>query len=196
MGIVPAPSLDFLKFKMALTSTIFNFDVELADSDRSIFQSFKCQAARHPSETQEFLLVRLLAFCLEFEDELKFSKGLSETDEPALWSKYPDGRVKAWIEVGVPAANRLHRASKLAERVAVYTHRPPAALLQQLAREKIFQAEQIPIYSFEPSFLRLAAEKLERRTKVSVSVSGRELYLELSGTHFSSPIAQRSAAET
>lgn len=179
---------------MALTSTMFNFDIELSDVDRGVYQSFKCAAARHPSETMEYLAVRVLAFCLEYSDDLVFSKGLSEAEEPAIWAKHPDGRIRTWIEVGVPAASRLHRAAKTAERVAVYTHRPPAALVQQLSKERIHRGESIPIISFDREFLQRTAELIERRTKLSLSVTDRQIYLEIAGQALSSPLEERTAA--
>lgn len=180
---------------MALTSTMFNFDIELSDVDRGVYDNFKCTAARHPSETLEFLVVRVLAFCLEYGPDLAFSKGLSDAEEPAIWAKYPDGRIRTWIEVGVPAANRLHKAAKVAERVAVYTHKPPLALMQSLAKEKIYRAEEIPVYSFDQSFLREAAAGVDRRTKLAASISGRQIYLDISGRSLTSPIEERTAAD-
>ena len=179
---------------MALTSTMYNFNIELSDADRGVYETLKCAAARHPSETEEFLATRLLAFCLEYEEGLSFSKGLSDGEEPAIWSKFPDGRIKDWIEVGVPTPSRLHKASKLAERVAVYTHKPPAALIQQLSREKIHRAEHLPIYSFDQAFLRQLAGLIERRTSVSISVSDRQVYVEIHGTNVFTSIERQTAA--
>jgi uncharacterized protein YaeQ len=108
---------------VALTATIHQFDVQLSDVDRGIYDTLELRLARHPSESEEFLCARLLAYCLEHREGLAFSKGLADPDQPALEVRDLTGWVQAWIEVGVPDAARLHRASKAAPRVAVYTHR-------------------------------------------------------------------------
>src|SRR5213592_3450237 len=108
---------------MALSSTVYNFDVELSDTDRGVYESLSIRAARHPSETAEYMLTRVLAYCLEYTEGIEFTEGVSSGDEAAVLVKDLTGRITAWIEVGAPDAERLHRASKLASRVAVYTHR-------------------------------------------------------------------------
>src|SRR6185312_1467665 len=97
---------------MALTATMYAFDVELADVDRGVYESLEIRAARHPSETEEYLLTRVLAYCLEYTEGLSFSRGLSSTDEPALSVRDLTGALQAWIDIGAPDAARLHRASK------------------------------------------------------------------------------------
>lgn len=179
---------------MALTSTIYTIDVTLADSDRQVYCPVKCVLARHPSETLEFLSTRLLAFCLEYDERLKFSRGLSDPEEPAIWLKDYDGSIKAWIEVGIPDAGRLHKASKVAERLAVYAHRAPIALFKQLETQKVHRGEVIPIYSFDPTFLSELASKIEKRTSIAISVSGQQVYLEVSGNTLHSPISTQFAA--
>ena len=173
---------------MALTSTLYSFDVTLADSDRNVYEAFKCQLARHPSETLDFLTTRLLAYCLEYEDGLKFSRGLSEPDEPAIWLKGFDGEITSWIEVGLPDPVRLHKAAKIARRVAVYAHRSPVSLMKQLEAKRIHRGESIPIYSFDSQFIQNVGAAFDRRTAVSVSVSGEQLYVELGGTSHSAPV--------
>ena len=178
---------------MALTSTIYTVDVTLADCDRNVYETLKCVLARHPSETKEFLATRLLAYCLEYQEGLKFSRGLSEPDEPAIWLKDYDGRIKSWIEVGIPDAGRLHKAVKVAQRVAVYAHKAPIALLKQLESMEIHKGETIPIYCFDPQCIAELGETLDRRTSVSLSVSGQQVYLEIGNASFSSPIQVRQA---
>lgn len=106
---------------MALKPTIYKFAISLADIDRSRFEDLQLTVALHPSETIERMLVRVLARCLEDEEDLTFTGGLSETDTPDLWRHTPDGRIQTWIDVGEPAVERLRKATRLADRVAVYT---------------------------------------------------------------------------
>ena len=96
---------------MALSSTVYNFDVTLSDVDRGVYETLAIRAACHPSETIEYLLTRVLAYCLEYTEGITFSKGLAEPDEPAVLVRDLTGRITGWIEVGAPDADRLHKAS-------------------------------------------------------------------------------------
>src|SRR5690349_20963920 len=146
---------------MALTSTIYNATVELSDVDRGVYESLDLRLAMHPSESAEYLVTRLLAYCLEYTEGIEFTAGLSNGDEPPIVVRDLTGRLLSWIEVGVPDADRLHRASKLVDRVAVYTHRDLRNLLGQLHGKKIHRAAEIPIYSFGRGFIEELAEKLQ-----------------------------------
>src|SRR5262245_30761707 len=113
---------------MAASATLFHLQIDLSDVDRGVYQALDLRVARHPSETMPFLLTRVIALCLCYEEGIAFSKGLSTTDEPAVWVKEPDGRIALWIDVGSPSPERLHKASKAAARVGVFTHRDPELL--------------------------------------------------------------------
>ena len=102
---------------MALASTIYTFDIELADTDRGVYETLALRVAQHPSETEEFLVTRVLAYCLEYTEGIEFSRGLAEPDEPAIAIRDLTGAWRAWIEIGAPDAARLHKASKAAPRV-------------------------------------------------------------------------------
>src|SRR6267143_2853808 len=134
---------------MALGATIYVFNIELANSDRGVYQPLQLRVARHPSESEEYFLTRILAYCLEYTEGISFSNGLFEPDEPTIAVRDLTGVLSAWIDVGAPEAARLHRASKAAPRVAVYTHKAPAALLRQLEGERIHRAETIELYAFD-----------------------------------------------
>lgn len=175
---------------MALTSTIYNFDVELADVDRGVYETLAIRAALHPSETEDSLLTRLLAYCLEYEEDIAFSKGLSDGDEPALWVREPDGRIKAWIEIGAPDAARLHKAAKTADRVAVYTQKDPASLLRRLEGERIHRAGEIPIYGVDRRLLADLGGLLDRRMAIHLSVTGRQLYLDVAGKSLTGEVTE------
>ena len=165
---------------MALTSTIYNFDISLADVDRGVYEMLAVRAALHPSESLEYLATRVLAYCLEYEEGITFSKGgVSDGDQPPLWVPSPDGGIKTWIEVGLPDPERLHRASKSAARVAVYTHRDPLTILRQAAGQRIHRAGEIEIHALDRRFIADLAPLLERRTRCELSVTGRHLYLTL-----------------
>ncbi len=164
---------------MTLSSTVYHFDVELSDVDRGVYESLAIKAARHPSETEAYLWTRVLAYCLEYTEGIGFGKGLSEPNEPALTVRDLTGALRLWVEVGAPDAARLHRASMAAPRVAVYTHRDPAQLLRQLAGERIHRAEALELYAVDRALVDALAERLDRRTRVGLSVTAGHLYVAL-----------------
>lgn len=166
---------------VALGDTVHNFDIQLADVDRGVYETLALRVARHPSETAEYLVTRVLAYCLEHTEGLALSRGLSEPDEPALAVRDLTGTLQAWIEVGAPDAARLHRASKAAPRVAVYVHRDPRPYLRQLAGERIHRAEALELYAVDRELVAALAERLERRTRLEVTVTDRQLYVTVDG---------------
>ena len=173
---------------MAAGATIHTFTVHLADVDRGVYEELALRVAQHPSETEAFMLTRVLAYCLEYEEGVAFTEGVSATDEPAVVIRDLTGRLTAWIEVGAPDAARLHTGSKAADRAAIYTHRDPAKLLPQWAGKKIHRAEHIVLHSFDPGFVDDATRALERRNEMTVSVTEKQLYLELNGTTLSTTV--------
>ena len=174
---------------MALTATIYNFDVQLSDTDRGVYETLALRLARQPSETAEFLLTRALTYCLEYEEGIAFSRGLAEPDEPALAIRDLTGQLRTWIDVGAPDAARVHKASKAADRVVIYTHKDPAVLVQKLAGERIHRAEAIAIRSVDRELVAALAERLERRLAFDLAVSDRHLYVTLGGLTLSGAVA-------
>lgn len=169
---------------MALAATVYAFKVELADVDRGQYATLDLRLARHPSETAEFMLTRLLAYCLEHAEGIAFTDGVSAVDEPAVLVRDLTGRITAWIEVGAPSAERLHKGAKLADRCAVYTHKDPEALRATYAAARIHRADQLPIYSFGEGFIEGVAATLPRRANLALSRTEGQLYLDVDGvTH-------------
>lgn len=175
---------------MALTATIHNLTVELADIDRSVYETLTLRVARQPSETAEYMLMRVLAYCLEYAEGITFTEGVASGDEPAVLVRDMTGRVTGWIEVGLPDPSRLHRGSKLAGRAAVYAHREIRQWMTQLSSVKIHNGQDIPIYTFDKAVLGDVAARIERRSTLSLSVTERELYIELDGKTFSTAITE------
>jgi len=162
---------------MALQATVYNFDIELADSDRGVYESLALRVARHPSESEDHLIARLLAYLLEFVDGIAFSRGISDPDEPAIAVRDLTGAIDTWIEVGTPDAARLHKASKVATRVVVYTHKDPRQFLNRLAGEKIHRAESLELYAIDRALVSALVARLDRRVSFTVSIAERELYV-------------------
>ena len=177
---------------MALSSTIYNFEIQLSDVDRGVYEALSLKVARHPSETAEHLATRVLAYCLEHSEGLAFSRGIANPDEPALSVRDLTGTLLAWIDIGAPDAARLHKAGKAAPRVAVYTHKAPAVLLSQLSGERIHRADALEIYSFERDFLAGFVARLARRTAFDLSVTDRHLFMTIDGATLSGEISRHS----
>jgi len=164
---------------MALGATLYNFDIELADNDRHVYESLALRVAQHPSESEEYLIARVLAYLLEFAKGIEFSRGVSDPDEPTIAIRDPTGAITAWIDVGTPDAARLHKASKAAGRVAVYTHKEPTQFLKRLADERIHRAEALELYAIDRPLVSALVTRLERRVAFSVSITDRELYISI-----------------
>ena len=164
---------------MAQTATIYNFDVEIADSDRNLYESLALRVARHPSESEEYMVTRLLAYLLELAEGIEFSRGVSSPDEPTISIRDLTGRITTWIDIGTPDAARLHKASKAAGRVVVYTHKDPTQFLKQLAGERIHNAEGLELYAIDRGLVNALVAHLDRRLAFSLSITDRELYLSI-----------------
>jgi uncharacterized protein YaeQ len=165
---------------MSLGATIYIFDIRLSDGDRHVYETLSLRVARHPSETAEYLLTRVLAYCLEFTEGIAFSSGgLSTPDEPSVSVRDLTGALRAWIEIGAPEAARLHKASKSAERVVVYTHKDVTAWMANLAGERIHRSESIEVYAVDRAWLAALAAKLERRMEFDLAIAERNIYVTL-----------------
>jgi len=164
---------------VALSATIYNFDVDLSDADRQVYDTLSIRVARHPSESEEFLVARVLAYLLEYADGIEFSRGVSDADEPAIVIRDLTGRLTTWIDVGTPDAARLHKASKAARRVVVYSHKDPAQFLRQLAGVKIHRGEALELYALDRSLVAALVDRLERRLAFGVSIAERELFVSI-----------------
>jgi uncharacterized protein YaeQ len=179
---------------VALSSTVYNFDIDLADSDRAVYESLSLRVARHPSESEEYLVARLLAYCLEYTEGIEFSRGLCDPDDPAIAVRDLTGRLQAWIDIGAPDAARLHKASKLAQRVAVYTHKDVVQLLRNLRGEKIHHAESVEIHAIDRGLIALVVARLERRMAFGLSIHEREVYVSMGADTVSGGVVRHALA--
>src|ERR1700689_3705832 len=164
---------------MALGATIYVFKIDLADSDRGVYQPLELRVARPPSETEEHLWTRVLAYCLEYTEGIAFSNGLFESDQPTIAVRDLTGALRVWIDVGAPDAARLHRAAKLAPRVAIYTNKDPLPLAARLASERIHRVEAMELYAVDRDWLASVAARLTRRMEFTLTVAEQHLYLSL-----------------
>lgn len=167
---------------MALTATIYHLKIDLSDVDRGVYEALDLRVARHPSESMRFLLTRVLAYCLCYEEGIAFSKaGLSNTDDPPLCIRDLQGNLRTWIEIGSPSADRLHKASKASPRLIVFTQNDPA-VLQKSARERaLHKVEEIEVYALEPAFLDELDAATDRNVKWEVVHTDGQLYVTAAG---------------
>lgn len=170
---------------MALTSTMYAFEVALANVDRGVYESLEFRMAMHPSESAEYFVARLLAYCLEYREGIAFSRGISDPDEPPLSVRDLTGSLQRWIELGAPDAARLHKASKAAPTVVIYTHRDPASLRRQWEGEKIHRAEQIALYALDRALVDALVLVLDRRMRLELSVNDGTIFVNVAGTTLS-----------
>lgn len=163
---------------MALTATMRRFEISLADSDRGIYEQIDLRVAQHPSESERYCVARVLARVLEHAEGLEFSKlGVSDDAEPALVQRDLRGDWLAWIEIGTPSADRLHKASKLAPRVVIYAWKQLDQLVEAIRERKVHKLEELVLYSVSPDFLDAIAGTLDRINKWDLAVTGGQLYL-------------------
>ena len=162
---------------MALTSTVFTFDIDLSDSDRHIYESLSLRVARHPSESDEFLIARVLAYCLEYQDGIAFSRGLCDADDPPICVRDLTGALRVWVDVGTPSAERLHRASKAAPRVVVYVHKEYTQWLEGIAAAAIHRADLLELRVLDRSLVAQMTSRLDRRMSFALTVAEGELFV-------------------
>ena len=165
---------------MAQGATVYTFDVDLADADRGVYEPLALRVARHPSESEEYLLTRTLAYALELTDGIAFSTGgLSSPDEPAIAIRDMTGAIRSWIDIGSPDAARLHRASKASPRVAVYTYKDIERLAQNLKGERIHRPEALELYAIDRKLIASLVARLDRRMEFALAVAERELFVSI-----------------
>jgi uncharacterized protein YaeQ len=148
---------------MALKATIYKADLQIADMDRNYYQEHALTIARHPSETDERMMVRLLAFALHADPALAFTKDLFDVDEPALWQKDLTGAIQTWIEVGQPDEKRLMKACGRAARVLVYSYSATSHIWFKQIANKVERARNLSIVNI-PDEASAALERLAKRS--------------------------------
>ena len=185
---------------MALTATLYHWQLGLSDTDRGVYETLDLRLARHPSESMRYLLTRTLAYCLSYEEGISFSRGgLSATEEPPVAVHDPTGRLLAWIDVGAPSAERLHKAAKAAAQVALYTGSDLLALRREARSRTIHRLAEITLWRIEPRFLdeaEAALESLGRRSaELELLRSEGQIYLTLDGRTIAGQVTSAPLSE-
>lgn len=162
---------------MALPATIYRVTIQLSDVDRGLYETLQTTVARHPSETEERLVARLLAYALFYEEGLNFTRGVSAGDEPDLWLKGPDERVLLWVEVGLPEAERLIKAGRHAQRVALVACGKGLPAWEQQQLPKLADVANLSVIRFRQPFISQLTAGLERSITWSVTITDGNLYI-------------------
>jgi len=181
---------------MALSATVYHLQIELSDVDRGVYESLDLRVARHPSESTPYLLTRVIAYALLFEEGIAFSKGgLSDTDEPPLSVKDLQGNLRVWVELGTPSAERLHKVSKASPRVVVFTQHDPRLLIREAQSRPIHKADQIEVYALDPAFLDRLGALTERNARWTLLRNDGLLYVTVGAETLSGAVARHALIE-
>lgn len=161
---------------MALQATPYKVEINLTDLDRHVYQDLRFTVARHPSETEERMAARLIAYVLWYSEQLAFGRGLSDVDEPALWEKSLDDRVLHWIEVGQPDAERITWCSRRAERFSLVAY-GNLRVWQTKVLDSVRSLKKINVVAVDQEALEAVARDLPRAISWSVMISEGGLFI-------------------
>lgn len=162
---------------------MYHMQIGLSDVERGVYESLDLRVARHPSESARFLLTRILAYCLAYEEGITFSKGgLSSTEDPPVFVRDPTGVLTHWLEVGSPSAERLHKAAKACPQVSLWSHIELSLLRKEAASRPIHRLEEIQLFLLPPSFLDQLDQLLDRNCSLELLRNDGRLYVTIGGT--------------
>lgn len=161
---------------MALKPTIYKLKIALTDLDRNYYDALNLTIAQHPSETLERMMARMLAFCINAQESLVFTKGLSAAEEPDLWAHTPDGRMALWIDVGEPAPDRIKKATRLAQTVKVYSFNSKSDVWWKQEQEKLNKLTA-SIFRFQWSDIQALTKLAQRTMDISITITEESAYV-------------------
>ena len=161
---------------MAIKPTIYKLNISLSDLNRNYYDTLNLTLAQHPSETLERMMVRVLAYCINAEENLAFAKGLNADDEPDIWAKTLDDQLTLWIDVGEPSVERIKKASRLAQALKIYCFNSKADVWWTQAQSKISQMKA-SIYRFQWEEIQTLAAMVQRTMDISVTITGDSAYV-------------------
>jgi len=161
---------------VAIKPTIYKFRISLSDLNRDYYDTLNLTLAQHPSETIERMMARVLAFCINAQEHLTFTKGLSDIDEPDLWVRTYDDQTILWIEIGEPAFDRIKKATRLAKKVMVYSFNSKSDVWWNQLEEKFNQLD-VHIRRFNWEEIQSLAALVQRTMDISVTITGDSIYV-------------------
>lgn len=161
---------------MALKPTIYKLKIALNDLNRNYYDTLHLTIAQHASETLERMMVRILVFCINAQEYLSFTRGLSVAEEPDIWARTLDGQISLWIDVGEPAVDRIKKASRLASTVKVYSFNSKSNIWWNQEQVK-FKKLTVSIFQFQWKNVQLLATLAQRTMDLSVTITGDSAYV-------------------
>lgn len=161
---------------MALKPTIYKFKIALTDLNRNYYDTLSLTVAQHPSETIERMMVRMLAFCINAQESLTLTKGLSTVEEPDLWVHAPDGRIDLWIDVGEPAPERIKKATRIAQTVKVYSFNSKSNVWW-MQEQASFASLAAAVFQFNWPHIQALAALVQRTMDISVTITGESAFV-------------------
>jgi len=161
---------------MALKPTIYKFNISLSDLNRDYYDTLQLTVAQHPSESHERMMARVLAFCLNAQESLIFTKGLSEPDEPDIWLHTLDDQLALWIDIGEPAVDRIKKATRIAKKVKVYSFNSKSDVWWQQNQNK-FAMLSASIIQFDSQDISALAALVARTMTCSITVTGDSAFV-------------------
>ena len=181
-------------FKKGWLELLYRFQIELSDVERGIYKSLDFRIAQHPSETLTYLLTRVLAYALSYQDQLEFSaSGLSDPDSPAMQVKGSHENIELWLEIGNPSAKKLHKACKIAKDVVVYTYKSAQVLIDDIKKNNVHRASEIQIFYLDPKFLLLLENHIQKNNRWSILYQDGHLDVSLDSNSVSTDVKKFSA---
>jgi uncharacterized protein YaeQ len=161
---------------LAIKPTIYKFNINLSDLDRQYYDTLNLTVAQHPSETTERMIARVLAYSLNAQESLSFTKGLSEPAEPDICLRTLDDQLAMWIDVGEPAVDRIKKATRLAHAVKVYSFNSKSVTWWQQAQPAYSQLSA-SIFRFDPESIKTLSAFVTRTMDMSVTISGDSVFV-------------------
>lgn len=168
---------------MALKPTIYKFRIALTDMNRDHYDSINLTVAQHPSENDQRMMARILAFCLNAHESLQMTKGLSTIEEPDIWKKSLDNQIELWIDVGEPEPERIKKSSRLASKVKVYSFNTKSNVWWSQNQGKIGMLDA-DVIRFDAEGVEALTQLIERGMELSVMITGTSIFVDSSkGSH-------------
>ncbi len=161
---------------MALKPKIYKLRITLADIDRNYYDDLNLTVAQHPSETLERMMARVLAFCINAQEFLEFTKGISVAEEPDIWARTLDDRISLWIDVGEPAFDRIKKATRISESVRVYSFNAKSDSWWDMNQGK-FKELSASFFRFQWQSIQALATLVQRTMDISVTITGDSAYV-------------------
>ncbi len=177
---------------MAISSTLYQFEIDLSDTSRDVYERLELRVACHPSESSDYLFTRVMAYALEHQPGIEFTDGLGSPGEPAIIVRDLTGVILHWIEIGNPSPVQLLKATKASDAVSVYTYKDPEQLKRLIPAAQLPRIQSAKLFSFERCFLAELSKTLDRRNRWSVVHTEGELFITIGEGTFQGEVHSHS----